>query len=112
MIEIIELIYDKDGLPVDWYIRQINPSFASFLGKTRDELINKRATSIISKIEDSWFTAFAGVEKTGEAISFENYGIEFDKYYTIIAWKVKINIDCCLKTWIPVGIHGCYTPVG
>ncbi|MFT4646762.1 MAG: PAS domain S-box-containing protein [bacterium] len=92
MIELIEIIYDKDDQPIDWYIRQINSSFASFLGKTRDELINKKVTSIITKIEDSWLKAFAAVDKTGEEINFENYGVEFDKYYNVIAWKVAKNM--------------------
>ncbi|MFT5453460.1 MAG: two-component system CheB/CheR fusion protein, partial [Enterobacterales bacterium] len=92
MIEIIELIYDKEGQPIDWYIRHINSSFAKFLGKTRNELIDKKVTSVINTIEDYWFEAFASVDKTGKEVSFENYGAEFDKYYRVVAWKVSENM--------------------
>jgi len=88
MVAIIELIYDKDGQPIDYYIREINPSFAKFLGKTRGQLLNKRITSIIYTIEDYWLKSFASVEKTGETISFQNYGAEYDKYYNVVAWKI------------------------
>jgi hypothetical protein len=34
MVEVIELIYDENNQPIDFYIRAINTSFAKFLGKT------------------------------------------------------------------------------
>lgn len=88
MIEIIEIIYDEAGHAVDWYIRQINPSFAKFINKSRDELINKKATSIIGEIDGSWLEAFANVDKTGKETSFQEYRKEIDKYYQVVAWKV------------------------
>jgi two-component system CheB/CheR fusion protein len=92
MIEIIELIYDKEGQPIDWYIRHINASFAKFLGKTKNELIDKKVTSVIKTVEDYWFESFASVDKTGEEVRFENYGAEFDKYYRVVVWKVSENM--------------------
>ena len=91
MIVVIELIYNKDNQPIDWYIRQINKPFAIFLGKPQEELLNKKITSIINTIEDSWLKSFAKVEKTGESITFENYGAEFDKTYQVGAWKMTKN---------------------
>ena len=91
MIVVIEMIYNKDSRPIDWYIRQINKPFAIFLGKTQEELLNKKVKSIINTVEDSWLKAFAEVEKTGESIKFENYGAEFDKTYQVGAWKMTKN---------------------
>jgi len=91
MIVVIEIIYNKDCQPIDWYIRQINKPFAIFLGKTQEELLNKKIKSIINTVEDTWLTAFAEVEKTGESIKFENYGAEFDKTYQVGAWKMTKN---------------------
>jgi PAS domain S-box-containing protein len=93
MVEIIELIYDKNNQPIDFYIRAINTSFANFLGKTQEQLVNKKVSSIVDTIEENWFTTFAKVAKTGEPLSFKNYGAAFDKYYCVSAWKVsKKNI--------------------
>ncbi len=91
MVYVIELIYDEHDQPIDFYIRDINVSFAKFLCKTKDELINKKISSIIGNVEDYWLTAFASVDKTGKQISFEDYGVEFDKYYYATAWKVSKN---------------------
>ncbi|MFT5783408.1 MAG: two-component system CheB/CheR fusion protein [Candidatus Krumholzibacteriia bacterium] len=91
MIEIIEIIYDENEQPIDWYLRQINHSFAKYLGKTREELVGKKMTSVIPAIEDSWLRAFASVEKTGTEVSFTNFSVESDRYFNIVAWKVTQN---------------------
>ncbi|PQJ76915.1 sensor histidine kinase [Polaribacter glomeratus] len=91
MVEIIELIYNNNNEPIDFYIRDINLSLAKLLGKPKEQLINKKVSSIVNIIEDSWFSYFAGVDKTGETISFKNYGAEFDKYYFVTAWKISKN---------------------
>ena len=91
MIEIIELIYNKNDEPIDFYIRDINLAFSIFLGKPKEELINKKTTAIITVIANTWLLAFAGVDKTRTEISFENYGAEFDKHYVVKAWKVSQN---------------------
>jgi len=93
MVEVIELIYDENNQPIDFYIRAINTSFAKFLGKTQKQLIDKKVSSIIDKIEENCFTSFAKVDKTGEPQSFKNYGAAFDKYYFVSVWKIsKKNI--------------------
>ena len=91
MIVVIEMIYNNDSQPIDWYIRQINKPFAIFLGKTQEELLNKKVTSVINTVEDSWLQAFSEVEKTGKSIKFENYGAEYDKTYQVGAWKMTKN---------------------
>jgi PAS domain S-box-containing protein len=89
MVEIIELIYDEHKKPVDYYIRDVNLSFASHVNKNKNELINKKISSVMKIIEDYWLTSFASVDKTGVSISFKNYAAEFDKYYFVSAWKVS-----------------------
>jgi len=89
MVEVIELIYDDNNQPIDFYIRAINTSFAKFLGKTKKQLINKKVSFIVDKIEEKWLTSFAKVDKTGEPLRFKNYGVAFDKYYFVSVWKVS-----------------------
>ena len=89
MVEVIELIYNKQQQPIDFYIRDVNISFAKLLNKTKEELIDKRITSVIGIIEDYWLTSFATVDKTGEPLRFKSYGAEFDKYYFVSVWKIR-----------------------
>tara|TARA_B110000902_G_scaffold102126_1_gene120758 strand:- start:2986 stop:5322 length:2337 start_codon:yes stop_codon:yes gene_type:complete len=87
MVEIVELIYDEDGKPIDFYIRDINQTFADFFGKSKTQLINKKISSIFETIQESWLSNFANVLKTGLPITFDGHSAEHDEYYSITAWK-------------------------
>ncbi|AFU68391.1 bacteriophytochrome-like histidine kinase sensor with PAS domains [Psychroflexus torquis ATCC 700755] len=91
MVNVIELIYDTDGQPIDFYNRATNICFSKFFGKTQEQLVNKKISSIVDVIEDNWFTSFASVDKTGEEIRFKSYGAAYDKFYRVTAWKISKN---------------------
>ncbi len=91
MFHVIELIYDKNGNAVDYYFRNVNPAFCRFVGKTRDQLVDKRIKDIFGIVEDYWLEFYDRVAKTGKPDQFENYGAELDKYYDVHAWKVENN---------------------
>ena len=89
MVDVIELIYDKNGDAIDFYIRRINISFAKFFGKTQEQLLNKKISTIVDVIEDNWFVSFASVDLTGKEIRFKTYGAAFNKFYHVTAWKLS-----------------------
>jgi PAS domain S-box-containing protein len=91
MFQLIELIYDENGKPVDIYYRDVNPAIESFVGKTKEELIDKRAKDVFGIVEDYWLELWDRVAKTGISEKFENYGAALDKYYAVNVWKVKEN---------------------
>ena len=91
MVETIKLIYNKNDEPIDFYIRDINLALSIFGGKPKEELVNKKIAAIIAVIENTWLLAFAGADKTGKEISFDNYRAEFEKHYYVKAWKVSQN---------------------
>ncbi len=91
MLSIVELIYDNDGKPVDYYYREVNPAFEKLVGKTKEQLINKSLFSIFNIIEDSWIEMINGVASTGKTVNLEEYGEELDKYYKLLSWKVGEN---------------------
>ena len=90
MIKTVDLIYNKNDEPIDFYIRDINLSFASFLGKSKEQLINKKASSI-DTIENYWLTYLIVVDKTGEQIYFKNYNAELDQNFNVTVWKISQN---------------------
>jgi PAS domain S-box-containing protein len=89
MIEVIELIYDENDQPTDLLIIDVNISFAKHLKKTKNQLINKKMSSVVGILEDYWLISFANVDKTGQSIRFKNYGAEFKKYYFVSVWKIS-----------------------
>ncbi len=90
MFQVVELIHDENGKTIDYYYRDVNPTFEVLTGKTREQLINKRAKEF-GIIEDYWLEAYDEVAKSGKPKVVENYAAEFDKYYEVHIWKTKEN---------------------
>ncbi len=90
MFQILELIYDKDGKPIDCYYREVNPALEKLTGKSRTQLINKRVRDLFG-LEDYWLETYQKVITTGKSANFENYGAEFKQYYLGLCWKVDKN---------------------
>jgi len=91
MVGVIELIYNDNDKAIDFYIRTINLSITKVLGKTKEQLIDKKISSLVSVIEDDWFNHFASVDKTGRLHTFKKHGVALDKFYLVSAWKVSKN---------------------
>jgi PAS domain-containing protein len=91
MVGVIELIYNDNDKAIDFYIRTINLSITKVLGKTKEQLIDKKISSLVSVVEDDWFNHFASVDKTGRLHTFKKHGVALDKFYLVSAWKVSKN---------------------
>jgi PAS domain S-box-containing protein len=89
MFQVIELIYDENGKAFDYYYRNVNPAFEKLVGKTREQLVDKRAKDLFGIVENYWIEVYDKVAKTGKSTHFENYGAELDKWYEINAWKTN-----------------------
>ncbi len=92
MFEVIEPVYDKENKMVDFIYRELNPALERFLGKSREELINKKAKDFNNIIEDHWLELYAKIAEAKEPLHYENYGAEFGKYYDVHTWKLKENL--------------------
>ncbi|MGB9979824.1 PAS domain-containing protein, partial [Methanobacterium sp.] len=91
MFQVLELIYNNNGKPIDYYYRDVNPAFERLVGMKREQLIDKRVKDIFGIVEDYWLEAYDKSLKTGKPVDFENYGAELDKYYEVHIWKIKEN---------------------
>jgi PAS domain S-box-containing protein len=89
MFQVIELIFGKDGKAIDYYYREVNPAFEKLVGKSREQLIDKRVKDIFGIIEDCWLQEYSEAVKTGNPCHFENYGAELDKWYDVYVWKAN-----------------------
>lgn len=52
VFQVIELVYDENGHAVDFYFREVNPATKNLTGKSRDEMVGKRAKELFSFVED------------------------------------------------------------
>jgi PAS domain S-box-containing protein len=89
MFQVIELVYDSLGKVIDYYYKDINPAFEKLVGKTRKQLINKRAIDVFGIVESYWLECYQKVMETGKPMKFEDFGAALNKYYEITAWKAS-----------------------
>ena len=92
MFKIIELIYDENGKGIDYYYRQTNPAFEKLVGKSREQLIDKRSTQCFEPLENYWLETYNKVMNTGMPVTYQNNETNNGHYFEIFAWKVGINL--------------------
>lgn len=89
MFMVIELVYDKNNKAVDWYYRQVNPAHEKLVNKSKSEMIGQTAKTLFGTVEDYWLETYDMVDKSGTAIRYENYNKHVNKYFNILAWKIR-----------------------
>lgn len=87
MFQVVELIYDNDGNPVDYLIREVNPVIERILSRKKVEILGKRAREVFGTVENFWIEVFALVDKTGNPVRFRHFSMIFNKWFEIYAWK-------------------------
>ncbi|MBE7172941.1 MAG: PAS domain S-box protein [Williamsia sp.] len=85
-LEILELIYNEAGHPVDFFYIQTNPAFERQTGLLNIQ--GKYGRDVSPNIESYWFEAYDKVVKTGEPVRLENYNQYTGRWYSAIAMRV------------------------
>ena len=89
MFQLIDPICDKNNKVVDYYYKNVNSNFLKNVGKTREDIINKKGTDVFGFLEDYWYEIIEKVAKTGNSIIYKNYSAALEKYYEIYAWRTN-----------------------
>jgi signal transduction histidine kinase len=89
--ELIELIYDKDGKPVDQRYLKINRAFSTQTGIKEDDLTSKTAKQLLPNVEPYWFEIPDKVLKTGKTMHTESYNQDTKRYYDIYFFRYSEN---------------------
>lgn len=95
------MIYDKNGKPIDYVFKDINPSFTSLTGLTREMTINKRVTTIIPGVENDpadWIGRYGNVAMGGPPISFEDFSEGLGKWFLITAYSPEKDFFVAIFT--------------
>ncbi len=90
-LQLLDLIYDDGGRPIDYILLDVNPTWERLTGLKKEKVVGHRGKELFGVVEDSRLEAFDKVIKTGEPTRFDNYDAAIDKYYTINAWKAGEN---------------------
>ena len=81
---IIEFIYDAAGNAIDYRYLEANQSFERHTGLKNP--VGKRQSEISPDSQDTWFSAYDSVVRTGKPIRLENYHAFTKRWYSAYAF--------------------------
>lgn len=87
---LIEMIFDAQGNPEDYWIRDINPAFCRQTGLTR-AACNQTVRKMMPDVEKHWIKTYGEVALTGTAVRFEDYNDTLKHWYRVFASPVGEN---------------------
>lgn len=77
------LIFDKEGVPVDYRIVEVNPAYESQLGIKRADVVNKSSKEAYGVENPPYFEIYSRVALTGQPEILETYFEPLDKHFSI-----------------------------
>ena len=83
------MIYDEAGRPIDYEFLAVNRAFELETGKSRQELIGKRARIVYPEMEQYWIDFLGRVARSGVPETTTNYSIVFQKWFRVLAYSPK-----------------------
>ncbi len=86
-----ELVFDKNGVPVNYKIIDTNPKFEKILGIKTKEAKNNLATRVFNTPSPPFFDIYKKVALTGEPYSFENSFSPLNKHFNISVFSPGKN---------------------
>ncbi|MCL6472554.1 MAG: SpoIIE family protein phosphatase [Firmicutes bacterium] len=90
-IVVCDLVYDDLGRPIDYVIKDVNPGFERIVGATREQVIDRMASSLYETGGAHHLDTFARVAQTGIPESFEAYLPQIKKYFSISAFSADVD---------------------
>ncbi|WP_305603800.1 diguanylate cyclase domain-containing protein [Rhodoferax sp.] len=82
-----EMIFDAQGVPSDYRFLEVNPAFELLTGITAQQVIGKTALQVMPDLERHWVSKYGGVVVSGQAITFEDYDKQGDRWYRVTAYR-------------------------
>jgi PAS domain S-box-containing protein len=70
-IQIAELLYDDQDIPVDFLLLDLNNIAAELIGFPKEKIIGNRITDFFPSIESEWFLKYGEVMKDGTTVKYE-----------------------------------------
>lgn len=100
-----EIICDQKGNPVDYRYLSVNPAFERMTGLRGRDLIGKTVLEVLPQTEKYWIQNYGKVALAGVPITFQNYSVAVDKYFSVTAYRPAPNQFACVFSDLTQQIH-------
>ena len=84
-----EIILDEDGKPCNYRFLDVNEAFEAETNLKREDVIGKTALELFPNLEPFWIETYGKVAITGNAIHFENYSRDLQRWFRVHAFSSK-----------------------
>lgn len=84
-----ELVYDDEGQPIDYIFVCANKNYETITGLKNEDIIGKRATTVLPDIEHYWIEKYAKVVEDNQTYAMEDYSRALGKYFRVVAYPYK-----------------------
>jgi PAS domain S-box-containing protein len=83
---ICEMLFGKDGKPIDYRFLEVNSIFGSLTGL--EAATGKTARELVPNLEAYWIDIYGKVVLTGEAVRFEQQAIAMNRWFDVHAFAI------------------------
>lgn len=93
------MVFDDEGVPLDYVFLEVNPAFERLTGLTRDEVAGRRMTEILPgnrQGEFDWVAAYGEVVLSGVPQTFTQYSPPLDAWFDVGAFPIGGNGFACV----------------
>ena len=90
--QLIELIYDKNGKPIDHKFLKVNHAYEKIIGVKAEDILDKTARYISPNVEPHWLDVPDRVAKTGISEHVELYNKDIDKWLDCFYFLYSKNV--------------------
>jgi PAS domain S-box-containing protein len=84
-----KMIYNQRGTPIDYIVLDANPSYEKLVGRSKHDIINKKASEILPENDSFWIENFGRTAKYGEKLHCQRKIKILNKYVDVIAYSTK-----------------------
>ncbi|HYE12733.1 MAG TPA: HD domain-containing phosphohydrolase [Patescibacteria group bacterium] len=84
---LLEVIYDRNGKPEDYYIIEVNPELEAITGFDREVAVYKTFHDLLPHMNEENIEMVKNVALTGEPVKFEGYTKDFKKHLLVSVFK-------------------------
>jgi PAS domain S-box-containing protein len=82
----IEVLFDEQGIAVDYRFLETNPAFERQTGL--EDAVGRRVRELAPEHEGFWFEIYGRIARTGEAMRFEHEAAALGRYYDVYAFRI------------------------
>ncbi|MFE4105822.1 PAS domain-containing sensor histidine kinase [Almyronema epifaneia] len=83
---IVEVLFDPNGHPIDYYFVDVNPAFEQQTGLR--EAAGKTALELVPGLESHWAEIYGEVVRTGQSVRFDNVAEAINRWFEVHAFPL------------------------